>query len=202
MASDEKGAVLITGASTGIGRAAARLTGQYAVTQAFLPLIRRATGTVAFISSIGGKVASPFMSPYNASKFGLEGMADSLRREVRPWGIQVTVIEPGSIATPIWEKGAEIYDGTDFGREGKRLYGAQLTAMREAIMETAERGIEPEKAARVIQRALEAKRPRARYVVGFDAKMMKRISGLVGDRNFDRIMRRGLRLPDDAPPPR
>ena len=82
------------------------LVGQYAVTQAFLPLLRRGDGTIVFITSIGGRVASPFFSPYNAAKFGLEGMADSLRRELKPWkGMDVVVVEPGSIATPIWEKG-------------------------------------------------------------------------------------------------
>jgi NAD(P)-dependent dehydrogenase (short-subunit alcohol dehydrogenase family) len=177
------------------------LTGQYRVTQAFLPLLRRAKGTIVNITSIGGLVASPFMSPYHAAKFGLEGLSDSLRRELKPWGIQVVVVEPGSIATPIWEKGAEAYekDSRKFGAEGKRLYGKQMEAMQQAIVDTAERGIHPEKVAKVIERAIGRARPRTRYRVGTDAKMMLRVSRLVGDRNFDRLMRRSMKLPDDAP---
>lgn len=175
------------------------LTGQVAVTQEFLPLIRRATGTIVFITSIGGRVASPFMSPYHAAKFGLEGVADSLRREVKPWGIKVAVVEPGSIATPIWEKGSDAYEGIQFPPEAKRLYGKQMEAMKATIMEAGERGIEPEKVAKVIERAIRARRPKTRYLVGTDAKMMKRISSLVGDKNFDRMMRRSMKLPDEAP---
>ena len=83
------------------------LIGQVAVTQAFLPLIRRRKGTIVFIASIGGRVASPFMSPYNTSKFGIEALGESLRHELAPWGIDVAVVEPGSIDTEIWSKGDE-----------------------------------------------------------------------------------------------
>ena len=175
------------------------LTGQYAVTQEFLPLIRRATGTIVFITSIGGLVATPFMSPYHAAKFGLEGVADSLRREVKPWGIDVVIIEPGSIATPIWDKGTEAFDGIEFPPEAKRLYGTQMEAMKQAIVDTAERGIEPEKVAKVIAKAIGSSRPKTRYLVGTDAKIMKRAKGVIGDRNLDKLMRRSMKLPDDAP---
>jgi NAD(P)-dependent dehydrogenase (short-subunit alcohol dehydrogenase family) len=175
------------------------LTGQYAVTQEFLPLIRRATGTIVFITSIGGLIATPFMSPYHAAKFGLEGLADSLRREVRPWGIKVVVVEPGSIATPIWSKGTDAFETIKFPPEAKRLYGTQMEAMKQAIVDTAERGIGPEKVAKVIAKALGKGRPKTRYLVGTDAKVMKRAKGVVGDRNFDKMMRRSMKLPDDAP---
>ena len=178
------------------------LTGQYAVTQAFLPLIRRGGGRVLFVGSIGGRVASPFMSAYSASKFGIEGMADSLRRELNPWGIHVVVVEPGSIATPIWGKGAEVYDARRPSSEERRLYGKQLEAMREAIMETAERGIEPEAVAKVIARAIRRRRPRTRYLVGTDARAGRAMSRLVSDRTLDRLLRRRLKLPDEAPPAR
>ena len=111
------------------------LVGQYAVTQAFLPLLRRGEGTIVFITSIGGRVASPFFAPYNAAKFGLEGMADSLRRELKPWkGMDVVVIEPGSIATPIWKKGGENFEAASkrMGPEAERLYGPQLERLRAA----------------------------------------------------------------------
>jgi NAD(P)-dependent dehydrogenase (short-subunit alcohol dehydrogenase family) len=81
------------------------VTGVLRATQAFLPLIRLARGRIVNISSIGGRVAIPLVGPYAASKFAVEGMSDSLRRELRPWGIHVALIEPGAVATPIWEKG-------------------------------------------------------------------------------------------------
>jgi NAD(P)-dependent dehydrogenase (short-subunit alcohol dehydrogenase family) len=175
------------------------LIGQYAVTQAFLPLIRRGEGRVVFVSSIGGLVATPFLSAYSASKFGVEALADSLRREVRPWGIDVVVIEPGSIATPIWERGAERFDARKPPREQTRLYGDQLEAMRAESMATAERGIPPDRVAKTIARAIGARRPKTRYLVGRDAKMGRRIKSLVSDRRLDRLLRRRYKLPDEPP---
>ncbi len=139
------------------------------------------------------------MSPYHAAKFGLEAVADSLRREVKPWGINVVVIEPGSIATPIWDKGADAYEGIKFSPEAKRLYGKQMEAMKQALIDTAERGIPPEKVANTITRAIGRRRPKTRYLVGTDAKIMKRAKGIVGDRNLDKLMRRSMSLPDEAP---
>jgi NAD(P)-dependent dehydrogenase (short-subunit alcohol dehydrogenase family) len=167
------------------------LTGQVAVTQAFLPLIRRAKGRVVFITSIGGKIATPFMSPYSATKFGLEAVADALRREVKPWGIEVVVIEPGSIATPIWGKGQESIDANrkKAPPEAERLYGAQVKQMEKVTRETAERGIE-------------ARRPRTRYLVGTDAKVMRNAERILSNRAFDRVMRSQMKLPDEAPPGR
>src|SRR5919201_1396531 len=136
-------AVVITGASTGIGRATAEhldtvgwrvfagvrsddaaahieragsdrltplrldvtLVGPVALIKAFLPLLRRAHGRIVNVTSIGGRVATAFFGPYNASKFGLEAIGDSLRQELRPWGIDVIAIEPGSIESRIWESG-------------------------------------------------------------------------------------------------
>jgi NAD(P)-dependent dehydrogenase (short-subunit alcohol dehydrogenase family) len=144
------------------------------------------------------------MSPYHASKFGLEAVADSLRREVKPWGIDVVVIEPGSIATPIWEKGKDSIDEAKdkLPAEAERLYGAQLERMEEILMEAAERGIEPIKVARTIRRALAARRPRTRYLVGADAKVMRNAERALSNRTFDRVIRSRLKLPDDAPPGR
>ena len=81
------------------------LVGQVAVTQAFLPLLRTARGRVVNIGSIGGRVALPMLGPYAASKHAMEGISDSLRRELRPWGMQVSIVRPGPIATDIWESG-------------------------------------------------------------------------------------------------
>src|SRR5919112_1052610 len=86
------------------------LVGQVAVIQAFLPNIREATGRIVNISSIGGRIALPMVGPYAASKHALEAVSDSLRRELRPWGIHVSLIEPGGVTTPIWEKGKATAD--------------------------------------------------------------------------------------------
>ncbi len=179
------------------------LVGQYAVTQAFLPLLRRGDGTTVFITSIGGRVANPFFGPYNAAKFGLEGLADALRREIKPWkGMNVVVIEPGSIATPIWEKGRDNSQLASLPPEARRLYGKQLERMTELTRETEDRGLEPIEVAKVVEKSIRKRNPRARYIVGKDAKRMARMQSLAGDKNFDKIMRRVAKLPDHAPPAR
>src|SRR3954451_12369867 len=132
------------------------LVGQVAVTQAFIPLIRRGKGTIVFIASIGGRAGGPFMSPYNTSKFAIEALGESLRHELRPWGIDVVVVEPGSIDTEIWSKGNDqMRERLDeMPDDALRLYGRQLNRFGEVIDETAGRGIPPEKVAEVIHKAI------------------------------------------------
>ncbi len=172
------------------------LTAQVAVTQAFLPLIRRATGRIVFVSSIGGRMALPFGGPYHASKHGIEAVADCLRQELRPWGIDVAVIEPGSIDTPIWERGERIADEVS-GRahdSQEELYGKAIERFRAAVKRTAERGISPEKVAKPISHALTASRPRTRYVVGADARGQALARRVLPDRAFDSLVARIMRL--------
>jgi NAD(P)-dependent dehydrogenase (short-subunit alcohol dehydrogenase family) len=177
------------------------LVGQVAVTQAFLPQIRTAKGTVVFIASIGGRVASPMMSPYNMSKFAVEALGESLRHEVAPWEIDVAVVEPGSIDTPIWRKGAETAgDQTSrMSATDKRLYGKQLARMQEVLQETASRGIPPDKVAKVIHHAIESEKPKHRYLVGRDAKIGARLKGTLPDRTFSKLAGRQLKMPTDVP---
>src|SRR6266545_3786021 len=132
------------------------LVGQLAVTQAFMPQVRKAKGTIVFIASIGGRVASPFLSPYNASKFAVEAIGESLRGELKPWDIDVVVVEPGSIDTEIWGKGADTAADQLKGMpaNARRLYGKQLTRFGELLGETASRGIRPDKVAKVIYKAI------------------------------------------------
>jgi NAD(P)-dependent dehydrogenase (short-subunit alcohol dehydrogenase family) len=166
-----------------------------AVTQAMLPEIRRAEGRVVFLSSIGGRIAFPFGGPYHASKFATEAIGDVFRQELRPWGLKVSIIEPGSIDTPIWERGQR--KAEDVEAKSPRtnlLYGAALDKFRKVLEDTAERGIPPEKVAKAISHALEAKRPRARYLVGLDAKVQARIQPLIPTSLFDRIVARQLNL--------
>ena len=178
------------------------LIGQVAVTQAFIPLIRRGKGTVVFIASIGGRVASPFMSPYNTSKFAIEALGESLRHELRPWGIEVVVVEPGSIDTEIWSKGNEQIRERlgEMPEDARRLYGPQMTRFGEVINETASRGIPPEKVAEVIHSAIASEKPKHRYLVGTDAKIGARLKGTLPDRTFSKLAARQLKMPTDAPP--
>jgi NAD(P)-dependent dehydrogenase (short-subunit alcohol dehydrogenase family) len=172
------------------------LTAQVAVTQAFLPLIRRATGRVVFVSSIGGRMALPFGAPYHASKYGIEAVADCLRQELRPWKIDVAVIEPGSIDTPIWERGERIADEVSERAHDSQeeLYGKTIERFRAAVKRTAERGISPEKVAKPIAHALTARRPRTRYVVGVDARGQAIARRLLPDRAFDALVARVMRV--------
>ena len=174
------------------------LIGQVAVTQAFLSLLRGSRGRVVFVSSIGGKMALPFNGAYSASKFGLEAIGDSLRREVQPFGMGVVLVEPGAVATPIWNKGVERADKLleDAPPDALQLYEQRLTAFRKLAAETAARGVDPDEVAQVIETALTTERPRTRYVVGRDAKMRARVARLVSDRTFDRLVARQLEKGD------
>jgi NAD(P)-dependent dehydrogenase (short-subunit alcohol dehydrogenase family) len=170
------------------------LIGQVAVTQAFLALLRKGRGRIVNVSSIGGRIALPFAGPYAASKFGIEAVSDSLRRELRPWGIEVSVIEPGSVATMIWEKGtAKARELTEnLPPQGQELYGGAIAKVQKLAAETAARGIPPEEVAKAVAHALTSSKPKTRYLVGRDAKMRARVAGLVSDRVFDRLIARAL----------
>jgi NAD(P)-dependent dehydrogenase (short-subunit alcohol dehydrogenase family) len=173
------------------------LTGHLAVTQAMLPLLRKARGRIVNITSIGGRVAYPFNGPYHASKWGLEAISDSLRTELQPWGIDVIVIEPGSIATEIWDRGldkaAELR--SKMGRQGERLYGPAFDSMTKTMRDSGDAGIPAEKAAAVIGRALTAERPKTRYLIGRDAKGTLLGRRLLSDRRWDRLVTRMAKLP-------
>src|SRR6476659_1406287 len=178
------------------------LIGQVAVTQALIPLLRRPKGTIVFIASIGGRVASPFMSPYNTSKFAIEALGESLRHELRPWEIDVVVVEPGSIDTEIWSKGRDQLSERleDMPEGARRLYGQQITRFGEVLNETASRGIPAEKVAEVIHKAIASENPKHRYLVGTDAKIGARLKGTLPDRTFSKLAARQMKMPTDVPP--
>jgi NAD(P)-dependent dehydrogenase (short-subunit alcohol dehydrogenase family) len=170
------------------------LIGQIEVTQATLPAVRRARGRIVFISSIGGRTALPFTGAYHASKFGIEAIGDSLRQELRPWGIEVSLIEPGSVATPIWDKGQASADeiSTRLPDHHDALYGAVIERYRETVRRVAARGVAPEEVADAIEQALTAPRPKTRYLIGRRAKIQARLGMLLPDRTFDRIVAREM----------
>jgi NAD(P)-dependent dehydrogenase (short-subunit alcohol dehydrogenase family) len=172
------------------------VVGQVSVTQAFLPAIRRAKGRILFMSSVGGRMAFPFMAPYHVSKWGLEAIGDSLRLELRKFEIEVVLIEPGSIATPFWDKGHEAANEVEeeMDAEIQSLYGEEITAVRDAARKAESEGIPPERVAEIVAEALTADRPKTRYLVGRDAKRNARVRSLAPDRLFDRLISRELGL--------
>lgn len=171
--------------------------GQIAVTQAFLPLIRQARGRIVNMGSIAGRGAMPLMGPYAASKFALEAMTDALRLELQQWGIEVSIIEPGAIATPIWEKsgkGATDLE-TAMPMELRSMYVAVVAAVRKVVGEAAERAIAADTVAQAVEHALTASRPKTRYLVGTDAKLRALMIKLLPDRLSDAVLTWALKLP-------
>ncbi len=171
------------------------LLGQIAVTRALLPAVLRARGRVINMSSIGGRVANPLFGPYSASKFGLEAFSDALRREIGPHGVHVVSIEPGGIATPIWDKGmddARRITG-DMSAEQQRRYAGVIAGVTKIVERLAREGLPPEAVAEAVGRAATARRPRARYVVGRDAKVQALAARLLPDRVMDSFIARALR---------
>jgi len=171
--------------------------GPIAVTQAFLALIRACRGRVVNVGSIGGRVAQPMLGPYNASKFALEALSDSLRMELAPWGIHVSLVEPGSIATAIWAKTdayAERMIPT-LGPRARELYGTAIGAVLAAARTLSKQAIAPEAVSKAIHHALTARRPRTRYLVGTDARVQAALARFVPDRARDAVLLRFLRYP-------
>jgi len=172
------------------------LVGQVAVTQAFLPHLREARGRIVNVGSIAGHSALPFLGAYAASKHALEAVTDALRIELQPFGIEVVIVEPGSIATPMWRKGAAGFQrlAADLPADLGRLYGGRMEAFRRAAAAAAQRGEPAENVAEVVERALTAERPKTRYLVGRDARRRARVERLpdrLRDRVYERVLLRG-----------
>jgi len=177
------------------------VVGQVAVTQAFLPLIRAARGRIVNMGSIAGRLATPFSGAYGASKFALEALTDALRLELAPWGISVSIIEPGAVATPIWEKGMK--NGAAMlaaaPPEALVLYAEALEAFKRTSEHAAKNAADPMDVARAVEHALTAAKPKTRYVVGRRARIGAAMALLVPDRMRDTMVAKAMRLPKDAP---
>ena len=167
--------------------------GQVAVTQAFLPALRRSRGRIVLMGSIGGRSALPFLGPYAASKHALEAVADSLRVELRPWGIAVSIVEPASIKSGIWTKGASRADELRAqlpDRSRGVLYASALERFKRVALSRGPGG-DPDEVAKAVEHALTARRPKARYLVGRDAHVrawIERLPTGVRDRVLARIL--------------
>jgi NAD(P)-dependent dehydrogenase (short-subunit alcohol dehydrogenase family) len=166
--------------------------GPVTLTQALLPALRRARGRIVFVSSVGGRVAMAFTAPYAASKHAIEAIGDALRVELRSSNVQVALIEPGSVTTPIWDKSRAQGDGLSVPAELTAQYGHVPAAMNKVLHDTERRGISPEQVAETIEQALTARRMKARYLIGRDAKAMLLAKRVLPDHVFDRVARRAL----------
>jgi NAD(P)-dependent dehydrogenase (short-subunit alcohol dehydrogenase family) len=166
------------------------VTGQLAVTQAFLGLLRQGHGRIVNMGSISGRSAAPLLGAYNASKFALEALTDVLRMELRPWGISVSIIEPGAIATPIWDKSLTQADiaQQNLPDSAHHLYGDTMNAVRKRVGIIASKGISADIVAQTVVHALTAKQPKTRYLVGQDAKIAAVLKRFLPDKVYDRLM--------------
>lgn len=164
--------------------------GQLAVAQAFLPRLRADGGRLVFVGSVSGLVSSRLVGAYAASKFALEAIADALRRELKPWGLRVSLVEPGRIATPIWRKSLE--DALDrlsrMPPEAREYYSDLIQDLVRSAEEASTGGSDPKLVADAVRRALTDRRPRTRYFVGVDAHTINVLRRVLSDPLFDRLI--------------
>jgi len=164
--------------------------GQVAVTQAALPLLRRARGRICFVGSVSGRLGAPLMGPYVGSKFAIEGIAQCLRQELKPWGIAVSVVEPGPVKTPIWSKGRDYASELEqrLGPEAMARYRDQIEATRTSLDRNERIGVSTEKTSAAIEHALLAPRPKHRYLVGAPAVVGGTIARVLPDKALDKLL--------------
>jgi NAD(P)-dependent dehydrogenase (short-subunit alcohol dehydrogenase family) len=165
------------------------VVGQLRVLQALLPSLRRSEGRVILMGSIGGKSALPFLGAYAMSKFALEAMADALRVELAPFGMRVAIVEPGTIATPIWTKPQRTVE--ELSPEAAGLYGERARKFRSLAAARASHAVPALEVAKAVEHALTSQKPKTRYVVGPDAKRRARVEKLP-DRLRDKLLTRFL----------
>lgn len=170
------------------------VVGQVAVTQAFLPMIRAARGRIVMVSSIGDRGGIAFLSAYNASKAAISAIGDGLRQELKPHGVDVSIIEPGSIATEIWGKGDRaapelLASMTD---EQRQIYGERLARFQAFGRRTGDAGLPPEEVFDVVEHALTSAKPKTRYVVGREARIQTIARAVLNDRGFDGLVARQI----------
>jgi NAD(P)-dependent dehydrogenase (short-subunit alcohol dehydrogenase family) len=160
--------------------------GLIAVTQAFLPLLRRGRGRIVNMSSVGGMVAAPFVAPYSATKFAMEALSDALRMELAPWHIHVSVVQPGAIETPIWDKAQDVLQHLIKAAppDGLDLYGKAIHGMAPRYVP---HGIPPETVAKAVAHALASAHPRTRYPIGLEGALV-RLARCLPDRLRDRLI--------------
>lgn len=171
--------------------------GLIAVTQTFLPLIRKGHGRIINMGSIAGRASMPFMAPYAASKHALEAITDALRLELQPWGIRVALITPGAIATPIWGKTRKEVDTWDatWSQDLKDMYKEGFTRIKEAATAAGDQAQPARVVAEAVAHALRSRWPKTRYLICSDAAIRSWLALLIPDRLNDWIITRIVELP-------
>jgi NAD(P)-dependent dehydrogenase (short-subunit alcohol dehydrogenase family) len=171
------------------------LFGQIAVTQALLPALIRSKGRVVNISSVGGKIAMATYGPYAGTKFALEAVSDSLRREIAPSGVQVVVVEPGAVRTEMLGRAiATAHELVSaMTPEQSQRYGGLVHAVNTQAVSSTKSGMPVDAAAKVIAKAVTARKPRTRYTIGRDAALLTRLARILPDRTLDRVFAAALR---------
>jgi NAD(P)-dependent dehydrogenase (short-subunit alcohol dehydrogenase family) len=166
--------------------------GQLAVTQAVLPRLRKSRGRVVFISSVNGRLSMSMIGAYCASKFALEAAASALRMELRPWHIGVTIVEPGQTDTDMWRTANDVVERAEamLSAEHRALYARHIAGFKKMIPLSQKMAVPPEKVSAVVEEALTARRPRARYVVGAGNKLQVALMTNLPAWARDRVLRR------------
>ena len=169
--------------------------GLLAVTQALLEPIRAGHGRIVNIGSIGGRVNTPFVGPYSSSKAAVRSLSAALRRELRPWGIRVALVEPGALDTPIWRKGEQGAEQTigALSERVRTLYARQLDALVAATRKIPAGASSPDDAAQAVEHALTAARPRTLYTVGREARIQGALHSVLPARTFDALVARAMK---------
>ena len=149
------------------------VVGQFAVTAAVLPKLRESRGRVVFISSVNGQLSTPMIGAYAASKFALEAGAEALRIELRPWDIPVVVVEPAQTDTDMWRKADDMVTELEAGVSPAHhaLYSRHIAGMKKMVPLSQKMAVDPAKVVAVVEEALTARRPKARYIVGLGPKL-------------------------------
>ena len=168
------------------------VVGQLAVTRAVLPLLRESQGRIVFISSVNGRISAPLLGAYSASKFALEAAADALRVELRPWHIGVSVVQPAQTDTDLWRKAEDSVDAMEaaISPRHRALYAKHIAGMRKSIPAARRLAVDPDKVSAVVERALPARSPRARYPVGLGATLQLAVITKLPTRLRDRLLGR------------
>ena len=176
------------------------LTGQLIVTQAFAPLLGAdqdrtgASGRIVMISSVGGQNGSPFVGPYAASKFALEGYSQSLRRELMLFGVDVIVIGPGAIATPIWDKA----EGEDLNRFSNTPYAPMMARVADYMVTQGKKGLPPGDVGALIWKCLTDPKPKTRYAILRNEFMDRTLPRMMNPRAVDKIIAKRLGFPEPS----
>jgi NAD(P)-dependent dehydrogenase (short-subunit alcohol dehydrogenase family) len=189
--------IVVAGAMESVDTAAWRkqlevnVIGQLAVTRAALPRLRETRGRVVFISSVNGRLSMPLVGAYAASKFALEAAADAMRMELRPWHIPVVIVEPAQTDTDMWQTADTMVEQTEAAMtpEHRALYARHIAGFKKRVPLSQRMAVDPAKVSRVVEEALTARRPRARYVVGAGPKVQLALMTNLPSAVRDRLLR-------------